>query len=89
MRGIVRYVDNLGRIVIPKEMRNALHIVEGTQIDISINGNTIVVEKYKPDRLEEKVREMQNILEQQIDDIGLEKATRIEKALHEIQDALE
>ena len=73
MRGIVRYVDNLGRIVIPKEMRNALHIVE----------------KYKPDRLEEKVREMQNILEQQIDDIGLEKATRIEKALHEIQDALE
>lgn len=89
MRGIVRYVDNLGRIVIPKEMRNALHIVEGTQIDISINGNTIVVEKYKPDRLEEKVREMQNILEQQIDDFGLEKATQIEKALHEIQNALE
>ena len=89
MRGIVRYVDNLGRIVIPKEMRNALHIVEGTQVDISINGNTIIVEKYKPDRLEEKIREMQNILEQQIDDIGLEKATQIEKALHEIQNVLE
>ena len=51
-------------------------------------GNTIVIEKYKPDRLEEKVREMQNILEQQIDEVGLERALQIEKTLNEIQELL-
>lgn len=69
MCGMVRKIDDLGRIVYSY-------------------GNTIVIEKYKPDRLEEKVREMQNILEQQIDEVGLERALQIEKTLNEIQELL-
>ena len=34
--GIIRKVDELGRIVIPKEMRNQLDIDTGTNIEISM-----------------------------------------------------
>mgnify|MGYP000968885093 FL=1 len=32
--GIVRKVDNLGRIVVPKELRNTLNIQEGSPLEI-------------------------------------------------------
>ena len=46
MKGIVRKTDELGRIVIPKEMRENLGITENTQIDISLKDNKIILEKY-------------------------------------------
>ena len=33
--GIVRRIDALGRIVIPKEMRKSLYLAEGDPVDIS------------------------------------------------------
>jgi stage V sporulation protein T len=45
--GITRRIDNLGRIVIPKEIRNSLKIIEGEQLEISINKeDQIVLKKY-------------------------------------------
>lgn len=43
--GIVRKVDDLGRIVIPKEIRNSLFIKEGTPMEISINDESNIVLK--------------------------------------------
>lgn len=37
--GIVRMVDDLGRIVIPKEMRRALNIAEGENLEILATSN--------------------------------------------------
>lgn len=45
--GIVRRVDELGRIVIPKEMRKALDIDQKDPIDISIEGSSIILRKYE------------------------------------------
>ena len=45
--GIVRKVDELGRIVIPIEIRKKLGIEEGTEIEIYINNTSIILEKYK------------------------------------------
>lgn len=47
--GIVRRVDDLGRIVIPKEIRRALSIKEGTPMEMSVSANTLVLEKYHCD----------------------------------------
>ena len=44
--GIVRNVDELGRIVIPMEIRKRLEIRQGDPIEIFVNGATIVLEKY-------------------------------------------
>lgn len=45
--GMVRNVDELGRIVIPKEMRRRLGIGNNDPVDISIEGDRIVLEKYR------------------------------------------
>lgn len=45
--GIVRRIDELGRIVIPKEIRKTLRIQEGENIEISLdNKENIVLKKY-------------------------------------------
>lgn len=46
--GIVRNLDNLGRIVIPKEMRRVLGIEEKDSLEIIIEGDSIVIRKYMP-----------------------------------------
>ena len=46
--GIVRRLDELGRIVIPKEIRKSLRIKEGTPLEISIANNAIILKKYSP-----------------------------------------
>ena len=45
--GVIRKVDELGRIVIPKEIRDRFQIEEGTDIEIYIQGNKIVLQKYE------------------------------------------
>ena len=44
--GIVRRIDDLGRIVIPKELRRVLRIREGDPIEIFTDGEGIVLKKY-------------------------------------------
>lgn len=44
--GIVRKVDQLGRIVLPKELRNVLDIYEGTPLEIYVDDEKIILKKY-------------------------------------------
>ena len=44
--GIVRRIDDLGRIVIPKEIRRNLGIREGEAMEIFLENNRICLEKY-------------------------------------------
>ncbi len=46
--GIVRRVDNLGRIVLPIELRNLLNINPKDSLEIFIEGSTIMLKKYEP-----------------------------------------
>ena len=46
--GIVRKVDELGRIVIPKELRRTLNIEEGDPLEIFVDGEEVVLRKYEP-----------------------------------------
>mgnify|MGYP002792747638 CR=1 FL=1 len=48
--GIVRQLDSLGRIVIPKEMRRLFDLEDGVSyLDISVIDDTIVLKKFDPD----------------------------------------
>lgn len=44
--GIVRNIDELGRIVIPKELRRTMQIQPGDPIEIFTNDDSIVLKKY-------------------------------------------
>ena len=46
LAGIVRRIDELGRIVVPKEIRKTLHIKNGENLEIFIDGENIVLKKY-------------------------------------------
>ena len=45
--GIVRKVDELGRVVIPIEIRNKLDIAEKDPIEIYVDGSSIILKKYE------------------------------------------
>lgn len=44
--GIVRKVDELGRIVIPRELRRTLEINEKDPVEIFIDGEEIILRKF-------------------------------------------
>ncbi len=46
--GMVRRVDELGRIVLPIELRKTFNIVEKDALEIYTEGNTIILKKYEP-----------------------------------------
>ena len=46
--GIIRIVDELGRVVIPIEIRNQFNIVEKDPIEIYVDGSSIVLKKFEP-----------------------------------------
>lgn len=45
---ITRRIDELGRIVIPKELRRTLRIKEGDELEIMPQGENLVLRKYSP-----------------------------------------
>lgn len=53
--GIVRKVDNLGRVVLPKELRRTLGIEEKDPVEIFIDGNQIILQKYQPNTEKDEV----------------------------------
>ena len=46
--GIVRRIDDLGRIVIPKELRGTMTIKEGDPMEFYVKNDEIVLKKYQP-----------------------------------------
>ncbi|MDF2881704.1 MAG: stage sporulation protein [Clostridiaceae bacterium] len=44
--GIVRNIDELGRLVIPMELRKTMEITQNTPIEIFTEGNSIILKKY-------------------------------------------
>lgn len=46
--GMVRKVDELGRIVLPIEMRRVLEINEKDPLEIYVEGDSVILKKYQP-----------------------------------------
>ena len=67
--GVVRRIDDLGRIVIPKELRKTMRIKEGDSLEIFIDGtDKVVLRKYSP------VQNINEIVNEFV--IGLYEATK-------------
>lgn len=63
--GVVRRIDDLGRIVIPKEIRKTLRIKEGTPLEIfTEKEGDIILKKYSP------IGELTNFSESYVDSLS-------------------
>ena len=77
--GIVRRIDDLGRVVIPREIRKNLGIKEGDPLEIFVDPaeRTVCFQKYNTtinDILDEAIRKVEN-------DEGIEEADRLREVL--------
>jgi len=43
--GVVRKIDELGRIVLPSELRRVFSIHEGDELEISVSGDQVILQK--------------------------------------------
>lgn len=46
--GVLRRVDDLGRIVIPKDIRKTLRIKDGESLEVFLSSDNIILKKYSP-----------------------------------------
>ncbi|MDD3428823.1 MAG: AbrB/MazE/SpoVT family DNA-binding domain-containing protein [Oscillospiraceae bacterium] len=46
--GIVRKIDDLGRVVLPIELRRVLDLEDGSSLEIYVDDDSIVLKKYQP-----------------------------------------
>lgn len=61
--GIVRRIDELGRVVIPKEVRRTMKIKDGDPLEIWRDGDKLVLTKYAPvDEKQDAVETLQEWL---------------------------
>ncbi|MGL4107230.1 AbrB/MazE/SpoVT family DNA-binding domain-containing protein [Clostridium sp. LP20] len=81
--GIVRRTDELGRIVIPKELRRTMDINEGDPVEIYTEGEDIILRKYSTGcYICGEEGNLEGLLGRQLCPVCLEEAKRnIEKIL--------
>ena len=60
--GIVRRIDDLGRIVIPKEVRRSMNIKEGDPLELYIDGKFVCLKKYSIQRNWELAHQVANVM---------------------------
>lgn len=84
--GIIRRIDDLGRIAIPKEIRRLMGVTEGTPIEIFTTEDGVVLKKYN---IESTLGDMVSIMEDDLnriyEDIDQEKAELIRGHIEELK----
>ena len=88
--GMIRRVDDLGRIVIPKEIRRSMYIKDGTPMEIFISEEGIVLKKhYIQGGLPEMLCAVENVLQEMEVELGKEKSEGIKQNISSIRQILE
>ena len=68
--GVVRRVDDFGRVVIPKEVRRILTIREGDPLEFYVDSNMVILTPYTP--WKDMSDQVQDIRDRYADSMGAE-----------------
>lgn len=87
--GIVRRVDCVGRIVIPKEIRKNMNIKEGDPMELFLDGNSLIIQKYDLGLLDD-IQEIKDKIDENVDDPTIQSVIRehlcaVEKLIKEAE----
>ena len=84
--GIVRRVDDLGRVVIPKELRRTLMIQEGDSVEIYTGDNgEVIFRKYD---MVSHIDEMIDAVVDVVEEESVQNASKILKKLSEVKELM-
>ena len=87
--GIVRRIDDLGRVVIPKEIRRNLLLREGDPLAIFVEDGGVYFKKYVPDYdIIDMVDDIETKLEFILDEAGHKNGRDIQQKLKELKELL-
>ena len=82
--GIIRRIDDLGRIVIPKEIRRVRGWEEGAPIEIIPDGEDVILRLYSDNQ---RLEDLLNELIGQMEERGLDdKETLLRKMMEELKE---
>ena len=88
--GIVRRVDDLGRIVIPREIRRAFGLHENDAFEIYVdNENDQIILRKRASSLKGKVDSIYNEMSENFYNYPLDQVEKIKNAFKLIQDAID
>lgn len=87
--GIVRRVDDLGRIVIPKEIRRKLGIAEGTPMELFTEDKKVIFQKYIPaPDFKQSVDDLRKVFYETEEFFDAETANKIEEHIKALTETL-
>lgn len=86
--GIVRRIDDLGRVVIPKEIRRNLGIREGDPLEIFLHEDCVCFKKYSINKLEKVSDAFKELADFAEDEGGLRMRTKVSELQKEVEERL-
>lgn len=86
--GIIRRIDDLGRVVIPKEIRRNLGIREGDPLEIFLHEDCVCFKKYIPNKLEKVSDAFKELADFAEDEGGLRLRTKVSELQEEVEERL-
>ena len=86
--GIIRRIDDLGRVVIPKEIRRNLGIREGDPLEIFLQEDCVCFKKCIPNKLEKVSDAFKELADFAEDEGGLRMRTKVSELQEEVEERL-
>lgn len=86
--GIIRRIDDLGRVVIPKEIRRNLGIREGDPLEIFLHEDCVCFKKYGDNRLEKVSDAFKKLADFAEEEGGFRMKTMVSELQAEVEERL-
>ena len=81
---VIRKIDHLGRLVLPKDIRNSMGLVDGSSLEILATEEGILLKKYSAElSLISDIENLQRSVKGDNSYVGHDKAVQIQKCLQE------
>lgn len=81
---VIRKIDHLGRLVLPKDIRNSMGLVDGSSLEILATEEGILLKKYSAElSLISDIENLQRSVKDENSFVGQNKADQIQKCLQE------
>lgn len=83
--GIIRRIDDLGRVVIPKDIRNNMNLREGDPLEIFIENDAVVFKKCQPDEIKLDTINLERFLEHEEYSLSEDDCQKLRQIISDIK----